>query len=47
MNRRRQMIDIVEPVLERQHRPMPKDLKPEDIATNKFIDPSMSLAVRQ
>jgi hypothetical protein len=47
MNRLQRMIDIIEPVLERQRRPVPKDLKPEDIATNEFIDPSISLAARR
>jgi hypothetical protein len=46
MNRLQRMIDIIEPVLERQRRPVPKDLKPEDIATNEFIDPSISLAAK-
>jgi hypothetical protein len=46
MNRVQRMIDILERVLERQHRPVREDLKPEDLATNEFIDPSISFTGR-
>jgi hypothetical protein len=47
MNRVQRMIDILKPVLERQGRPVQEDLKPEDLATNEFIDPAISFAGKQ
>ena len=37
------MIEIVTPIFTAQKKPVKQGLKPEDIATNEFIDPEIRL----
>jgi hypothetical protein len=43
MERVRRVIEIVTPIFTGQRKPVKQDLKPEDIATNEFIDPKIRL----
>ena len=43
MNRIKRAIDIVSPIFAAQKQPVKQGLKPEDLATNEFIDPSIGL----
>ncbi len=42
-DRARRIVDIVRPIFAGQRRPLRDGLKPEDIYTNEFIDPSIGL----
>jgi hypothetical protein len=39
----RRIIDIVRPIFAGQHRPLRDSLRPDDVYTNEFIDPSIGL----
>jgi hypothetical protein len=39
----RRVIEIVTPIFTAQKKPVKQGLKPEDIATNEFIDPEIRL----
>jgi hypothetical protein len=43
LERVRRVIEIVTPIFTRQRKPVKQGLKPEDIATNEFIDPEIRL----
>jgi hypothetical protein len=43
MERVRRVIEIVTPIFSAQRKPMKQGLKPEDVATNEFIDPKIHL----
>jgi hypothetical protein len=43
LERVRRVIEIVTPIFTRQRTPMKQGLKPEDIATNEFLDPEIRL----
>jgi hypothetical protein len=43
MERVRRVIEIVTPIFAEQRKPVKQGLKPEDIATNEFIDPNIRL----
>ena len=43
LGRVRRVLDIVRPIFAGQGKPLRADLRPEDIATNEFIDPSIGL----
>ena len=43
LERVRRVIEIVTPIFTRQRKPVKPGLKPEDIATNEFIDPEIRL----
>lgn len=43
MERVRRVIEIVTPIFTGQRKPVKQGLKPEDIATNEFIDPNIRL----
>jgi hypothetical protein len=44
MRRVQRSIDAVQPVFQAQNKPIRKGLKPEDLATNEFVDPSIGLS---
>jgi hypothetical protein len=43
MARVQKVIDIVGPIFARAGKPIASGLRPEDVATNQFIDPGMGL----
>jgi hypothetical protein len=43
MERVRRAIEIVTPIFSAQRKPVKQGLKPEDVATNEFIDPKIRL----
>jgi hypothetical protein len=43
MERVRRVIEIVTPIFSAQGKPVKQGLKPEDVATNEFIDPKIRL----
>jgi hypothetical protein len=43
MERVRRVVEIVTPIFARQRKPVKQGLKPEDIATNEFIDSKIRL----
>jgi hypothetical protein len=45
MSRTKRIIDIVTPIFAAQKRPVKPGLRPEDIVTNEFIDPSVGLTL--
>jgi hypothetical protein len=44
MNRVQEMIDVTTPIFTAQRQPPKEGLKPEDLVTNEFIDPSIGLS---
>ena len=43
-NRIQRMIDILTPIFAAQHKPVKDGLKPSDLYTNEFINPSIGLS---
>jgi hypothetical protein len=43
VGRLRRIIDVVNPILEKHGKPVRRDLRADDIATNDFVDPEISL----